>query len=227
MRFHLQTKMTDFNNTSLGIYTIPDIARILELPYSKIQYWINEYWSKEFVSGSKNYISGMSKDRFTNFHTLIEFYTFSQLRIHGVSVKNILNAHKIISEQLNTLYPFATSTILTDGKKVFFSTDNEESIIHADISLQFTITSIIKLFCDKIDFHNDLAYRFWPKGKSKSVVIDPEHQFGQPIIADTNVLAETLFLLNKGGESIKFLSNLYDLPKKKIVDAIEFYKKAA
>lgn len=213
---------------SLGVYTVPDISRILGLPYSKIQYWIKEYWSKEFTSNSNLYIQGYNKDRTANFYTLIEFYTFSQLRIHGVAKKSIINAHNIIAQQLGVKYPFATSTILTDGKRVFFSPNNDsDSIIYADKTLQYAITGIIKHFCEKIDFKNDMAYRFWPQGKKKSVVIDPEHQFGQPVISETNVLAETLFLLNKGGESIKFLTSLYNLPRNKVVDAIEFYKKVA
>lgn len=212
---------------SIGIYTVPDISRILDLPYYRIQYWVNEYWIKEFCQNKGNYFKGINKDRITNFQTLIEFYTFSQLKIHGIPTKKILNAHNIISEQLKTPYPFATSTILTDGKRIFFSPDNEESIIHADVTLQYTIKEIIKQFCEKIDFQNDMAYRFWPKGKSNAIVIDPEHQFGQPIIANTNVLAETLFLLHKGGESVGFIANLYNIPDLKVYDAIEFYKKTA
>jgi uncharacterized protein (DUF433 family) len=212
---------------TLGIYTVPDVSRILGLPYSKIQYWISEYWSKDFSFNTGNFITGHNKDRVTNFYALIEFYTFSQLRNFGVPTKSIVCAHNVISDKLGTSYPFATSTILTDGKRVFFSNDKEESIIHADKTLQFTLVNIIRLFCEKIDFENDMAYRFWPKGKLKSVVIDPEHQFGQPIISETNILAETLYLLYKGGESIQFISNLYEIPPKKIIDAIDFYKKAA
>jgi uncharacterized protein (DUF433 family) len=212
---------------ALGIYTIPDISRILELPYSKIQYWISEYWSKNFAINENYYIFGTNKDRVTNFHTLIEFYTFSQLRLHGVSSKSIIKAREIISNHLNTPYPFATSTILTDGKRVFYCPDKEDTIIQADKSLQYTIAGIIRQFCDKIDFENDIAQRFWPKGKSNAVVLDPEHQFGQPIISNTNILAETLYLLNKGGESIEFLSSLYNISRDKVDDAIRFYSKTA
>lgn len=212
---------------ALGIYTIPDISRILELPYSKIQYWISEYWSKDFSKNENDYIFGSNKDRVTNFQTLIEFYTFSQLRLHGVSSKSIINAHEIIAHHLKSPYPFATSTILTDGKRVFCSPVNDDSIIQADKSLQYTIAGIIRQFCDKIDFQNDVAHRFWPKGKLNAVVIDPEHQFGQPIISNTNVLAETLFLLNKGGESVEFISSLFKISKDKVDDAINFYTKTA
>ena len=212
---------------SLGIYTIPDISRILGLPYSRVQYWIREYWLNDNDFDQNNYIIGDKKDRVTNFFSLIEFYTFSQLKLHGISTQKILKAHNVISEQLKTPYPFASSIILTDGKRVFFSPDNEKSIIHADITLQYNIAEIIRQFCDKIDFKDAMAYRFWPEGRSRSIVIDPDHQFGQPILAETNLLAETLYLLNKGGESIEFISSLYNIPISKVNDAIEFYKKSA
>lgn len=219
----------NYPDLGIGIYTVPDIAMILKLPQHRIRFWLDELWNNRLKdqSGDK-YSWGEGREKSTTFYTLIEFYTFYQLRINKISTAKILNAHRVISRQLNTQYPFASSTILTDGKRVFFSPDNLESIIHADESLQFTIAKIIQEFCKKIDFNsNELAVRYWPLGKNKSVVVDPSHQFGQPTIKDSNILTETIFMLHKGGETNKFISKLYNLPITSIIDAIQFYKQTA
>lgn len=212
-----------------GIYSIPDMAMILKLPKQRIRYWLNEFWNSR-LNSEKNtgYSWGEGKEKATSFYTLIEFYTFSQLRLHKIGAAKILKAHKVISEQLNTPYPFATSTILTDGKRVFYSPDDMETIIRADESLHFMIAKIIQEFCKKIDFNsNELAERYWPLGKEKCIVVDPHHQFGQPTLKDTNILSETLYLMHKGGESNKFIAGLYNLPVNSVRDAIDFHKTSA
>lgn len=224
----METAITSAN-LGIGIYTIPDMAMILKLPQHRIRYWLDEFWNSRLQNDSlKSYSWGKGREKATSFYTLIEFYTFSQLRMNKIGASKILKAHNVISKQLNTPFPFASSTILTDGKRVFYSPDNLESIIHADETLQFTIAKIIREFCKKIDFNsNDLAIRYWPLGKEKSVVVDPHHQFGQPTIKDSNLLAETLFLLHKGGESNKFISGLYGISTSTVRDAIDFYKLSA
>lgn len=40
----------DFENRvkiNNGIYTVPDVSKILRLPYQKVNYWLNKYWDKE------------------------------------------------------------------------------------------------------------------------------------------------------------------------------------
>lgn len=216
-------------NLGLGIYTIPDMANILKLPQHRIRYWLDEFWNNRLIDQhQKSYSWGEGREKATSFYTLIEFYTFSQLRIHKIGASRILKAHQVISEQLKTPYPFASSTILTDGKQIFYSTDELKSIIHADDTLQYLIADIIKEFCKKIDFNShDLAVRYYPLGKSKKLVVDPHHQFGQPTIKDSNILAETLFLLYKGGESKRLISELYGIDRTSVNNAIEFYLQSA
>lgn len=224
----METAITK-SDLGIGIYTIPDMAIILKLPQHRIRYWLNEFWNSRLISDKTNIYSwGDGREKATSFYTLIEFFTFSQLRLNKIGASKILKAHKVISSQLKTPYPFASATILTDGKRVFYSPDNMESIIHADDTLQFTIAKIIMEFCKKIDFNsNDLAVRYWPLGKEKSIVVDPHHQFGQPTISGSNILAETLYLLHKGGESNKFISNLYGISIKAVREAVNFYKLSA
>src|SRR5436190_10124475 len=109
--------MMQFENKSRigsGIFTVPDIARVLNLQYYKVERLLNDYWDKRFANalGAK-YSWSDGKSRAVSFHTLIEFYVFYQLKEAGVNSKDILSAHQELSDWHKTPFPFATSTIIS------------------------------------------------------------------------------------------------------------------
>jgi uncharacterized protein (DUF433 family) len=214
-----------------GIYTMPDIAMILGLPYPKINRWVKSFWNDKFGKkyGAK-YTWDVDLTRAVNFFTLIELYTFYQLNQSGVVSKEILKAHDILSDEYQTPYPFANKDVLnglrSDGKKVIF--EQEDGIIYSIDSNKQTYLNFIREFYKNLDFGNDsLAVRIWPLGKEKAVVCDPHHQFGQPVISGTNINVEALYDLYMAGEPEWFIADLYNLDESKVKDAISFCKKAA
>lgn len=208
-----------------GIYTTPEVASILGLPRQKVKRWLNEYWNGLF--NEARYSEGVGLEQVTNFHTLIEFFTFYQLREKGISAQKIIKAHNVLAKLFKTDYPFATSNILTDGKKVLFTGEIGE-IIKADESLQIYINQVIEPFCQRIEFDkNKLAQRFFPLGKEHDVIIDPRRKFGQPVVGNTNILTETVYNLFRANEPIEVIANLYDLSIDQINDAIQFHRRNA
>jgi uncharacterized protein (DUF433 family) len=212
----------------IGLYTIPDVAKILHLDKTFVRRWLHEYWDNQFSNDHTRPSSwGHGREKAVHFFTLIEFFVFYQLRKQGVSAQNIVKSHETISSELNTQFPFANSVILTDGKKIFYTTE-AGLIINADKSKQINFKSIIEQFCHKIDFDKDkLALRYWPLGKDKNIVVDPHHQLGQPTIKSTNILAETLYSMYTAGEKIGFISSLYEVSEKDVKASIEFFNQAA
>jgi uncharacterized protein (DUF433 family) len=209
-----------------GIYTAADASRIFKIPYTKTKYWFS-YYAKNKLSGQigfqyhfeiKNIIA-------VNFLTLIEMYVFYTLKDKGVKTSTIIKAHSNMAKFLSTPYPFAQQELYTDGKHLLFGIGN--ILIQTDKSLQIVIWGILENFLEKI-YYSDirLAKKFYPLGKNNSVVINPENQFGQPIIDGTNILTQTLYFLYKGGEPIESIEKLYNLTHQNIIDAIEFSKAA-
>ena len=207
-----------------GIFLSKDISEILNLPYSSVRYWMFEFWDGRFSKGQDSlYSFGEKGNKAINFLTLIEFYTFYQLRKKGVSSQKIQKAHHHIAKELKTKYPFATAGISTDGKKIWY--EYLENLINADGSTQIDMKRIIEPFLDKIDFGDNLhAERYYPLGKSHYVVVDPQHQFGQPTLHGTNLKTDTIFKLFKGGEIKKNICILYDISQKQVSDAILYYQ---
>ena len=214
----------------LGVYTVPDIAHILRIPVTKVNRWIKEYWDKNFAKKfdhSYSWQSGGSKA--VNFFTLVELCICFKLNESGVPTKAIIEAHQTLSSIFKTPYPFASEFIISkisaDSKKIYFR--EEEKVIYSlDIHKQFNI-EFVKLFFKNIEFNEDsIAKRLWPLGKDKHIVIDPHHQFGQPVILNTNIYPETLYTLFKAGEPINFIAHVYEVTEQEVNDAIEYCKAA-
>jgi uncharacterized protein (DUF433 family) len=224
MYFYLMVNFENDIKLGNGIYSIPDLSLILRLPSYKISSWLNDFWDVRLGDKYREkYSWGDGRNKSTNFHTLIEFYVFYQLRKLKVGTKTILHAHEIMAEQLNTPYPFASSEVLTDGKRIIYSIQ-DGTTINADKSKQIVFKQIIESFCKKIEFsESHLAERYWPLGKGRHIVVDPHHQFGQPVIEKTNLLAETIHDLHSAGESKQFLARLYNITLEEVNDAIDFY----
>ncbi len=222
----------DFENRvkiNNGIYTVPDVSKILRLPYQKVNYWLNTYWDKKLGDVFEDrYSWTIENSRAVSFHTLIEFYVFYHLSEVGIRPKDILKAHIELSELFATPFPFAKRTILeyirTTGKKIFFESD--KGIFSLDGIRQFNL-DFIKMFFKNLDFDNDLvASRFWPLGKERSILIDPRRQFGHPVLGKTNIYPETIYNLFKAGEPIEFLAFTYDIDQSVVNDAIIYCEAA-
>lgn len=212
-----------------GIYTIPDISRLLNLPQAKVRRYLNDYWDERLgkkLFGETYSWSVGNKIKAVNFYTLIELYTCFHLQELGVSPKQVLRSRIAISKDLQMPYPFASAKLLSDGRKIWY--EFEDSIVNADGTKQSDFVEFIKEFASKIEFNsNKLAEKFWPAGKQSDIVVNPRHQFGQPILNGTNINAEVIFSMYESGEPIETIGILYDLTKKQVCDAISFYKKPA
>ena len=80
-----------------GIYTYPDVAAILDLPGTMVRRWINDFWDIRFIGNElKRYSWGDGREKYINFLTLIEFYTFFRLRELKISTQKIIKAHQLI-----------------------------------------------------------------------------------------------------------------------------------
>jgi uncharacterized protein (DUF433 family) len=213
-----------------GIYTVADISRLLGFPQSKVRRYLADYWDerlgRKLFSDSYTWSAEKSKTKAVNFYVLIELFTFFRLQELGVTTHKILKARDHIAKEIGVTYPFASAGLLTNGKKIWY--EFEESLVNADGSRQTNFIEIVKSFADKIDFRKDkLAERFYPAGRDQSIVVDPHHQFGQPIIKGTNINTDVIFSMYKSGEPIESIGIIYDVTEKEVEDIINFYSKAA
>jgi uncharacterized protein (DUF433 family) len=212
-----------------GIYTIPDISKLLGFPQAKVRRYLNDYWDerlgRKLFNESYSWTAG-NNIKAVNFYTLIELHTFFHLQELGVSTKEILKSRVAIAKDLQIPYPFASANLLSDGKKIWY--EFKDCIVNADGTKQTDFEEFIRKFANKIEFNsNKIAEKFWPAGRYSDIIVNPHHQFGQPVLNGTNINAEVIFSMYESGEAIESIGILYDLTKKQVDDAISFYKKPA
>ena len=224
MHATLNTDNINYPKIGEGVFLIRDVAEILQLPYSKVRHWLIEFWEGRF-SKDYRYSLGNKDNRTVNFYTLIEFYTFYQLRLNGLSSQKIQKYHHKLSDELGTFYPFAR-TIHTDGKSIWYESLGE--LIKADGKKQLDLKHILQPFLNKIHFGADgIAERYFPLNNSENIVIDPHHQFGSPTITGTNIKALIINDFYKSGENVENICNLYSITEAQVLDAIHYYNRAA
>lgn len=206
-----------------GFYTPLDAAKILQLDQKQARYWFRNYARRKLESGrGHRYYFDTGDTYAVNFYTLIEMFVFYSLKNYGVSAQKILTAHNVISNVLDTPYPFALQDMFVGGGEVFFNYTKGE-IIRADKSMQIMMDEIIMPFCQKIEYGKDkLAEKYFPLGPQTKVVVDPKHQFGYPTIKGTNIIVDVIADMREGGESIESISKLYGISRSAVKDAVEY-----
>jgi len=219
-------------NIGTGIYTVTEAARILNISSQKLGQWVRKYWELEFIKdfpkGEAVYTVGEGSERVFNFYTLIEMITVAKFRAMNISFNRIKEAHRIAAEVLETPYPFAMEGFMADGRKIFHNKDLIASLL-LDKTRQLEFRRLIEPYCKKIDFEETtkLAERFWPLGKNRDVLVDPNHRFGEPVIKGTNISTSMIYNLHIAGEPVSFIAEEYNIPENAVQDVIEFHQRAA
>ena len=214
-----------------GIFSLRDVADILQLPYYKVHRWINRYWDGQLgAEHGVTYSWRVDDVQAVNFHTLVELYLALMIRGAGVRPRKIIEAHHQLSLIYNSEFPFAQRQILdgirTDGKSIFFELPSGE-VITLDGTNQLNL-QFVKAFFHKLEFgEDDLATKFYPLGKERSIVVDPARKFGHPVLTNRNIYPETLYSLHLAGEPVDFIAHLYELSSTQVNDALEYCKRAA
>lgn len=214
----VKTNYTSYPKLGEGIYSPADIANILQLPYHKVNVLIRGFWQVKTV--------GRDRNKSVNFLSLIEFYIYYFLREKGISAQKIKKLHSLLSKDFNTKYPFASLKIRTQKKEIWV--DYLGQLLKADGKLQPAFRTFIEEYLSNVEYGNDsLAKRYYPLTTSRNVVIDPSHQFGQPVINGTNLQTKAIYSLYQAGESKSNICILYEISEIQVNDAITYYTRAA
>lgn len=201
-----------------GIYLTRDVADILSLPYHKVYHLMRGFWNSYTFGGDGN--------KAVNFYALIEFYIYFQCRQNKMSAQKIKKYHAQLAKDFDTKYPFAHYRIRTDFKNMW--AESKGNLVKADGKHQYDLLPLLDKFLHKVSYdNNNMAVRFYPLGKATKVVVDPQFQFGQPIVDGTGIKTKSIYNLHLGGETDKRIGNLYNIEIDKVRDAIKFHTNAA
>lgn len=217
------------NLVGVGIYTVPDVARLLGVPARSIRRWAGGYSYNQ--RGRRRHsppvwrpsIPMIDGQLTLSFLDLIEVRFVHAFRKHGVSWTIIRKAEAHAAEVLRTSHPFATNKFRTDGKTVLGDVADRTNGLWDMAHKQRVFADFVAPYLKGIEWADDgLAARWRPLDGSNRVVIDPRRSFGAPLLDRENVPTRVIFEACKSGESVRVVANWFEVPLESAEDAVRF-----
>lgn len=166
------------------------------------------------------------------FNDLLELRTVARFVQLGVSLQVIRATIEVARGYLGD-YPLHSRRFVTDGRRIFMEAVervNEDPKLLDVRGRQYALGDIIRpSLLDGIEFgSSDLALRWFPVPKKRLIVLDPQVQFGEPIVLDGGVPTDTLAAAFKAeGEDFDRVARLYRVKPQEVKAAVAFEHRMA
>lgn len=212
----------------LPTYTVSDAARLAQIHRGTVSAWHYGYPSAH--SGrTPRVLSDREPGVPLSYLQLVEVAFVATLRKLGVSLRKIRIARDYLATRVRAQYPFAQLELKTDGTEILKDLgDSETSLVnallvpsaHGQLIWADPIRDRIREF--DYDEIRRLAVRWFPRGRSTPVVIDPQIAFGTPILEDSKLPTWVVGERLRAGESIEEIGDDFGISEVAIRHAIEF-----
>jgi uncharacterized protein (DUF433 family) len=221
--------MLDTTLLQTGIYTVPDVARLVDAPPQRVRGWVAGYPRTKAGPLLDNDL-GWAGDQFAmSFTNLMEVRFIAKFSAFGVRVQAIRAMLAEAKELLRHPHPFATAAIFkTDGRKIFAEVADAtgDSVLYDLKAKNWAMHGIVAQSLMK-DVEYDpggdpLAWR--PrKDETPKVVIRPEVAFGRPTLEGTGIPTRVLFdAFFAEGETEESVARWYGVKRHEVRQAVKF-----
>lgn len=218
-----------------GIYPLPHAARLVGESARNVRRWLKGYSWKyrdgRASSGPLWHTTYEDEDlpggAAIGFRDLLELRMVAQFVKHGVHLKVVRATIDAARDHFGSDYPLTNRQFLTDGKRIFLEaveeTTGAEKLIDV-LGRQFVFTDVIRpsLYAG-IEYDRSGATRWFPIARSRMILLDPEVQFGTPIVANAGVPTDAIYDAWKadGRDQVR-VARAYGLTPKMVSAAVAF-----
>lgn len=224
-----------------GMYPLPRAARLVGAELRTVRRWLKGY---SWKNGDGRKASGplwtlqhaqdeeFGDEQVLGFQDLLELRTVARFIEQGVSLQVIRATIDVARETLGN-YPLHSKRFVTDGKKIFLEAverAGEDPKLLDVRRQQFAMDAVIRpSLLEGIEYDaNAAALRWFPMPKKRLVVLDPQLQFGEPIVAEGGVPTDTLAAAYKAeGDNVERVARLYRVKPQEVKAAVAFEQQLA
>lgn len=210
----------------VGIYTLREASRLSGVEPRRVRRWLTGYKSSQghYSPLWKSQIETINGNHAAGFRDLLELRFIHFFLDKGVSLRTLKRVQSKLSEHSGLLHPFCSGRYVTDGSHILEDARDVEDQAFIDVLTgQKEFAKILDAFIHQLDFEGETAARWWPMGKKEPVVIDPERNFGHPIISQSGVETEVLAQAVKAnGGSAHEVSRWYEIPVGAVEAALRY-----
>jgi uncharacterized protein (DUF433 family) len=209
-------------------YRVSEVAHYLRMPKATVRAWAvgQGRFDAVLTLEPRNGVPLLS------FVNLIEVHVLDALRReHDIPLQKARRVLRLLSQLFpNTAHPLADQDLLTDGSEVFV--EHLGKLVSACHGGQIAIRELLEAHLRRVErdpmgrasrlypFTRKRADRQSLLAEPKFVMIDPEIQFGRPVLTGTGIPTLVIADRYKAGESISDLARDYNRPPKEIEEAI-------
>lgn len=218
-------------NIHIGIYSIPEAARLTGLGESRVRRWLTGY-SYAATGGRRNVLPVWSGQlapirgrRAVSFRDLIEMKFVDAFLRAGVSWKTIRDVQELARQQFHFDHPFSTNRFRNDGSHLVMTVlqGDQEAGLFDIATRQQTFLAAADPFREALEMNEfDQVCRWWPMGRHRYVVLDPIRMGGRPIAARSGVPVTVLQHAASRGLSAEQIATDYDTTPEEVTDALAF-----
>lgn len=216
-----------------GIYTIPEASRLTGVSPWRIRRWLKGYSfrTRDSIHTSaplvRYQLAKIDHNLALSFQDLLEVRFVDAFIKRGVSWKTLRLAVERGRELVRHSHPFSTGSFWTDGRTILLELGKRDRALLDVVSNQMVFRAVIESFLSQLDFEGDQAVRWWPMGREREVVIDPERSFGQPVVNKEGVPTAVLARAYRTDKSLGKIKTWFEVSEGSVKDAIEFERRLA
>lgn len=224
-----------------GLYPLRQAARLVGSDARTVGRWLKGYsWKAKNGRGRSRPLwplehvadEDLGDERVLGFRDLLELRTVARFVDQGVSLRVIRATIDVARAYLGD-YPLHSRRFLTDGKRIFLQAverAGEEPRLLDVRRRQFVFEDIIRpsLF-GGIEYAADgQALRWFPLPRSRQVVLDPQIQFGEPVVAEAGVPSDAVYAAYLAeGKDVARVARLYAISPSAVQAAVRFEQQLA
>lgn len=175
----------------LGVYTLQEASFYSKVPSQRLSSWV--FGSSRYTPVINSELIG---ERLVSFHDLVQAMAINKAREYHVSLQKIREAIRRAEKEFNISLPLAHQHKLVLFEKDLHIKLSDDQIIQLtgrgrDQSM---IVPIIEPFMKDLCFSEEglaISYVAFKK-RGKKIILDPQRQFGQPLVEGTGYRADVL-----------------------------------
>jgi uncharacterized protein (DUF433 family) len=212
----------------IGLYTASEAAQLLNLSVAKVRRWLGGYRAAghEYAPVWTPQLPKLDDQLGLGFLDLMQLRVGARLVLKtDISLQALRKALLLIRDRklIDHDHPLATSRFKTDGRRIFLEIGQEtgEPQLYDLFRSQFAFHRVIAPSFKDVDLEFEVT-RWWPLGRDRTVVLDPQRSFGAPIASESGIPTATLVLAAKREGSPRAVTRWYGVTEREVRDAIAF-----
>jgi uncharacterized protein (DUF433 family) len=209
----------------IGLYTAAEASRLLNLPVAKVRRWLGGYRGagREYAPLWRPQLPKLDDQLGLGFLDLMQLRVIARVIAEtDVSLQKLRQALVMAQDLLKHTHPFTTARFRTDGRSLFVEIGQETDApqLYDVLGRQYGFHRIIEPSFKDVDLDVEIT-RWWPLGKRRSVVLDPQRSFGAPIANGSGIPTAALALAAERHGSAREAARWYPpATEREVLDAI-------